>query len=286
MFGYCDMQWQSVISPAMPPRPIVDPLAGGYRRIPITQLGADIFCDTKLIANEIASLCNKPELAVETCGEEIARYSDYVDTVIFMAGIQSADPRKMLFTVFKLFSPLQAIKFIKDRAGVQKTSSVKRIGREHALKLLDDHFNDMQSRLENSEFLFGDSPSIADFSAYHNLWFKNVTSGSERLESQHNINRWFKTMSEFGHGTRVDSSKTDAFAAARNNEPRALSDDMQQAEHIGAMVEIKPSDYAKDSVSGELVGEDNSRWILSRQTTDLGTLHVHFPKQGFEVNTV
>jgi len=223
MFGYCDLQWQSVISPAMPPRPIVEPLARGYRRIPIMQIGADIFCDTKLIASEIASLSNKPELAMETCGTEIAQYSDYVDTVIFMAGLQSVDPRKMLFSAFRLFSPLQAIKFIKDRAGVQKTSSVKRLGRECALKLLDEHFHDMIN-----PFLFGDSPSIADFSAYHCLWFKNVISGGEQFETSQRLKRWFQAMSKFSHDTRVDSSKADAFATASNNEPRVFSDDMKR----------------------------------------------------------
>jgi len=286
MFGYCGVQWESVISPAMPPRKIVDPLAGGYRRIPVMQIGADIFCDTKLIANEIAAAYNKPELSMETCADEIAEYSNYVDTMIFMAGIQSADPRKMLFSVFKLFSPLQAIRFIKDRAGIQKTSSLKRLGREHSLQILDKHFNDMESKLANNNFLFGDIPSIADFSAYHNLWFKNITSGSEGLESHNNINRWFKAMSEFGHGERTESNKANAFNTAIDQLPRDIPKSMISGEYIGKAVEIKPNDYAKNSVSGTLVGSDQARWILTRETKEFDTLHVHFPKRGFEIVVV
>ena len=54
MFGYAGLAWQSLPCPEMPPRPTVDPLSGGYRRIPIAQVGADIFCDSRLISAEIA----------------------------------------------------------------------------------------------------------------------------------------------------------------------------------------------------------------------------------------
>ncbi|MFT6046309.1 MAG: hypothetical protein ACI9WC_002014, partial [Arenicella sp.] len=80
MFGYCDMSWSSAISPAMPPRSIVDPLAGGYRRIPVAQLGADIFCDSRIITSEIAELCGRPEMAMENCSKEIQAFVDHIDS--------------------------------------------------------------------------------------------------------------------------------------------------------------------------------------------------------------
>jgi glutathione S-transferase len=283
MFGYCDAQWQSVLSPAMPPRSIVDPLAGGYRRIPVMQIGADIFCDTKLIANELATAYDKPELAFETCGKEVAEYSNYVDTTIFMAGVQTASPLKAIVTVFKLFSPLQAIKFIKDRTALRKTSSVKPLRREQALKLIADHYADMESKLAENNFLFGNSATVADFSAYHNLWFKNLSNGGKPLEGHQKVNAWFNRMSKFGHGQRTGATKKHAFESAKNQTPRNIPQNLQTADGIGRKVEIKPSDYAKDSVAGVLVGEDQSRWILARETTEFGSLHVHFPKLGFEI---
>ena len=283
MLGYCGLEWTSVISPAMPPRAIVDPLAGGYRRIPVVQVGSDIFCDTKLIGAELASMCNKPELSMETCGSEIREYSHYVDTEIFFAGIQSAHPLTMLLTVFKLFSPIQALRFIKDRTAVQKTSSLQKLSRKNALTMLDEHFKLMESKLEQQTFLFGDTPSIADFSAHHNLWFKYATSGNKRLDGYTNINRWFQTMSSFGHGKRIDGGQADAFSEAKNAQPREISDEMRNAQHIGERVEIRPADYAKNAVSGVLVGDNESRWILLRNTNEFGDIHVHFPKQGFEL---
>ena len=54
MFGMTNTRWLSLSSPMRPPRPNLDPLTGGYRRIPVAQIGADIFCDTSLIAGEVA----------------------------------------------------------------------------------------------------------------------------------------------------------------------------------------------------------------------------------------
>ena len=283
MFGYCNMQWQSVISPAMPPRSIVDPLAGGYRRIPVMQIGADIFCDTKLIASEIAIACNKPELSFETCGQEIAEYSHYVDTAVFMAGIQTAAPLKTIITVFRLFSPIQAVKFIKDRTALRNASSVKPMGRKRAIKLIGDHYLDMESKLADNEFLFGNSPTIADFSAYHNLWFQNLSNGSRSFQGQPKVSAWFTRMAKIGHGDRNGATKKNAFDAAKDHTPRDIPQNFKQATYIGQNAEIKPNDYAKDSVTGVLVGENQFRWILARETPELGTLHVHFPKQGFEI---
>ena len=48
-FGLKGLAWRSVIQPTIMPKPDLIPLTGGYRRIPVLQIGADIFCDTQLI---------------------------------------------------------------------------------------------------------------------------------------------------------------------------------------------------------------------------------------------
>jgi len=40
----------------MPPRPLPEALAGGCRKIPVARIRADVFCDTKTIAAEIARI--------------------------------------------------------------------------------------------------------------------------------------------------------------------------------------------------------------------------------------
>jgi len=46
--------WKSAIIPRLMPKPDVVALTGGYRRTPVLQIGADIYCDTALI-------CDVPE---------------------------------------------------------------------------------------------------------------------------------------------------------------------------------------------------------------------------------
>jgi hypothetical protein len=50
--GIKQLAWKSVIIPVLMPKPDLMPLTGGYRRTPVLQVGADIYCDTQLILLE------------------------------------------------------------------------------------------------------------------------------------------------------------------------------------------------------------------------------------------
>ncbi|MEM7360452.1 MAG: glutathione S-transferase family protein [Pseudomonadota bacterium] len=283
MLGHCGLSWQSLISPAMPPRPNVDPLAGGYRRIPVAQIGADIFCDTRVITTEIARLSSKPDMAMENCSQEIFDFVEYTDGTIFMAAVRSGSPLRSIGLLLRHFSPWQAYRFIKDRAGISQTSSLPGMSQGRAIKTMEAHKEDMNQRLQDSEFLFGDSPTIADFSAYHLLWFSHNIRGGNLLGAYPKLQTWFDNMTAFGEGDRTEITQADAFAIAMDAKPRPIASADQDHELVGQRVEIKPTDYAKDAVTGELVGSCEDRWILARGTADFGTVHVHFPKTGFKV---
>ena len=51
VLGYKQLSWKSVIIPMMMPKPDVVSLTGGYRRTPILQIGADVYCDSALICD-------------------------------------------------------------------------------------------------------------------------------------------------------------------------------------------------------------------------------------------
>src|SRR5258707_9741040 len=51
--------WRSVEQPVIMPKPKLVPLTGGYRRIPVLQIGAGVWCDTGIIIRKIDEL--KPE---------------------------------------------------------------------------------------------------------------------------------------------------------------------------------------------------------------------------------
>ena len=284
MCGYLDLEWQSVISPESPPRPIVEPLAGGYRRIPVAQEGADIFCDTRLICAEIAAHSGKPELA-PTAGDEAAQcLAATFESEIFWAAVGSIPGRRVLRKLFSDLSFLRALRFLKDRAGVARAAPAKLLDPKRAVGVFAEHLQSLEVMLADGKaFLGGDRPVYLDFAAYHTLWF-TVAVGEMPIPAElAAVTAWYQRMTSLGHGPVRDGSAETAFAAARDHEPRDLPSALATGPGVGAQVVIQPNDYALDATSGLLVGADQHRWIVARETADFGLLHVHFPRQGFQL---
>ncbi len=62
VLGHKKLPWKSVHIPAVMPKPDVVALTGGYRRTPLLQVGADIYCDTALIADVLEHVQPEPTL--------------------------------------------------------------------------------------------------------------------------------------------------------------------------------------------------------------------------------
>src|SRR3984893_19476461 len=62
VFGFKEIAWKSVITPRLMPKPELMPLTGGYRRAPVMQIGADIYCDTLCILREVERRYPTPSL--------------------------------------------------------------------------------------------------------------------------------------------------------------------------------------------------------------------------------
>jgi len=286
MLDYSGLGWRSAISPAMPPRPIVDPLAGGYRRIPVAQIGADIFCDTRVISSEIAKLTGKAELAMENCVPEVQEFVRHMDSQVFMAIPLVSSPLRTMAALFSAFTPFQAMRFIKDRAHIATSMQMKRVSRASAQKLLLEADKDVEARLSEYDFMFGDKPCIADFSSYHLTWFRLTMQGEAFLSGLANTKKWIARMAALGNVDRSEIGKEQVFQEARDAQPRKIPSSMKQNSLIGKSVEIKPTDYAQDSVLGTLVGADTLRWVVARESDQLGIVHVHFPTADFKMAAV
>ena len=57
-----NLAWSRVEIPVIMPRPDLMPLTGGYRRTPVMQIGADIYCDTAIILRELEARFPMPAL--------------------------------------------------------------------------------------------------------------------------------------------------------------------------------------------------------------------------------
>ena len=281
MLGYTDLAWLSVAVPEMPPRKMLEPLAGKYRKIPVMQIGADVFCDTRAISSEIARISGKPELALENCSEEIQAFVRHTDLKVFLACVLSAPGGTLLRKLWKGSSILNVARFLRDRISMGRNASFKAAGPRRAKIIVREQLEDMERRLAGQPFLFGDSPCIADFSAYHGVWFIRDMGESRYVDRYPKVSEWMNRMRDFGHGKVTVVSPDQALDAALAAQPRELS-----GVTASGQVSIVPDDYGHVAVEGELVLEGEHGWIIARENPRVGRVHVHFPKQGFIVSKI
>lgn len=281
MFGLTQTRWQSLLSPAWPPRPNVDPLSGGYRRIPIAQIGADIFCDTALIAQEVAQLTRHASLDPSTIEGESRSLMKQAEREAFFAAITAVPPLRLLGTMLKEFGPTGAYRFVKDRTGLMKGGTVRPPNASKAKHALTTLLDGLEARLASGPWVGGERPSFADFACYHPLWL-HVSCNRRPLHAGPKVLRWYQGIANLGHGTREEITQADAFHAARKSAPRPLPPSTASLDVTpGDRVSVSPVDYGVIPVTGTLAAITEQRIIVSRETDAFGTLHVHFPRNGY-----
>lgn len=286
MFGLTNTQWKSLLSPIKPPRPNVDPLTGGYRRIPVAQLGADIFCDTALIATEIAAMTGHSELDPVNVSDEGLTLMKQAEQEAFFAAIAAVSPLRLMGTMFQTMGPLEILPFIIDRAGMLKGGSQKQPNPIMARQIMASLLSALDVTLEQRDWLAGDTPSIVDFTVYHPLWL-HVTSARKPLQASSNVQRWYQAVTALGHGEREETAQAYAFQMAKVSTPRSLPQTIAEPPIVpGVQVQVAPIDYGVEPVVGKLAAITENRIVLARDTQQFGTLHVHFPRKGYSLNAL
>ncbi len=283
MLSYTGIAWQSVIVPPMPPRKHLDDLLGGYRRIPVMQQGRDIFCDTRLICDEIAHTYGADHLSYSRCEAQIRHFVERTNTQVFLAVAESAQPRAILPKLLTQYWPWQVVAMIRDRAKIAKQSKVGRSRSAQRRQILDDWRTELEERLSQTDYLYDDRPTLADFAAYHVAWFAQQTQTGHFLSPASAAGKWQSKMKAYESETPAASQWHQISDSIAELKPRVINDQQRVDSLINAEVNIGPNDYALDRVQGVLVGADDQRWIIAREHEDLGTVHVHFPKTGFEL---
>lgn len=282
MLGYSQLSWQSVITSEAPPRPKLAPLTGGYRKIPVAQIGADVFCDTRSIAREIAALAKRPKLSPDSVSEAGQHWIDAAEGRMFLACVMQSVGPKFLFDALREVPFRAAVNLVKDRQQMGKTAALKAPGRKEAQAMVRDHLANLEQQL-SGDFLLGDEPELADFAVYHSLWMVHVKGARRFIRRYPKTVAWIERIEAFGIGAPQPIDAEQALETARHCEPRDIVDSDKQHEAIGREVSIGPNDYAQDTTRGLLVGGTDNSWIVARQHALTGTVHVHFPKRGYEM---
>lgn len=290
MMGFKQLSWRSVQIPPVMPKPDLTALTGGYRRTPVLQIGADVYCDTALMARRLEAEKNTPALFPE--GQEFvaATLAQWADSVLFLHAVSLVfQPESMAMRFAQVPKEFVQV-FSKDRAALFSGGSVARIPLEQA----KNHWPVLMARLQQQlargegEFLFGNAPCIADFSIAHCLWFLKGTPVTAPLVDDYpEIQAWLGKVLGVGHGSLSELSAEDALKIAREADPAPLPAESffePNGFRAGQQVAISAVDYGTDPVEGELVFAGVEELILRREDERAGVVHVHFPRIGYRID--
>ena len=286
ILGYKGVSYQAVEIPMIMPRPDTIPLTGGYRKTPVMQIGADVYCDTAIICRVIDEIYPENTIYPEERLGMINTVAHWTDTFFFKVCVAIAFQPKAAVTnpLFKDDSAMSA--FMADRAEFSKGSSELGMPFETAEPHFISHLNQLDQQLSvGGPFLFGDEPSIADFSTYHNVWFIYTREALRDYFSPfEHLLAWYEKMVSFGHGNVEMIPGSAALAQASAAEPEeimdaAFLDDLQ----AGQSVSVMPIDYGFQPVVGELLAAGMDEIAVARNDNQVGRIVVHFPRTGFQI---
>lgn len=284
VLGYKKLAWKSVIVPAIMPKPDALALTGGYRKTPFLQIGADIYCDSALICDILEHVQPEPTLYPPHLKGVSRVFAQWADSTLFWAAMAYNLQPKGAAAMFADAVPEAARAFGEDRKAM--SVNLTRLRPADATSAYKSYLRRIAHMVEEHDFLFGTEPCVADFSAYHPLWFSRVRVPvmADILNHTPAVLEWMDRMASLGHGHMEKFSAAAAIAAAAAAPPAALSDDIFQDDHgipLGSRVTVTAESFGTEPTEGELVAATRMHYTLRRTDERAGTVHVHFPRIGF-----
>ncbi|WP_374530447.1 glutathione S-transferase family protein [Novosphingobium sp.] len=278
--GIKGLAWGAVEQPVIMPKPQLVPLTGGYRRIPVMQIGADIYCDSMLIVRELERRFPDPTLFPDGNRGLAQALALWTDRSLFQAAVA---------VIFGNLAEHVDPAFIKDRealSGQPFDTDRMRLAIPHMEAQLRAHVALIAEQLADGRaFLGGDRPGLADANAYYNLWFiRNAFPPASGIFTDDAlVSDWVGRVAAIGHGTRSPVSADAALAVARDAVPGSSTVARRDAALAGKTVTVAADDYGRDPIAGTLVGSSDHHVAIRRECDDLGEVVVHFPRIGFVI---
>lgn len=278
--GLKGINWRSVIIPRVPPKPLLMPLTGGFRLTPVMQIGADIYCDTFCIIQELENRFPEPAMLPEHGTSADWTIGHWNDTelfktaiaVVFSDGLEDmpagfAEDRLSLY-----FDNADPATYFTDQLDMN-LSTIRRF------------FSDVDAAVADQAYIGGASANVSDALAYYIAWFLRgrFSAGPELIASFPYLEAWETRVRGFGYGDIADITAETALDEARVATPdtgiRITSkDDLGLT--IGQRISVRPEDDENAS-EGELITLTDERVSLQRHHPDIGDVAVHFPREGY-----
>jgi glutathione S-transferase len=164
ILAYKQLPWLSVLQPPMMPKPDLVALTGGYRRIPVMQIGADIICDTALICEVLETLKPTPSIFAQPNAAAARTIAGWADSTLFSVAMAFNFGPKGASAFFAKMPAEFANAFIEDRKAMRLGAArMHPADATSAYRVYLARVNDMTA----NGFACGAEPSIADFAIYH-----------------------------------------------------------------------------------------------------------------------
>lgn len=290
--GLKGLAWRSVDIPGLPPRPLLSPLTGGYRRAPVLQVGADIYCDTNLILPALDRLFPTAQSLYPQGCEGVAQ------------GLGFAWERQMwiptIGVLVHFIGEHIPPEFLKDR---KEGYLMVDISKEAMAPQFAQHVQFVRAQIawlakavSVRPFLFGNQPSAADLACWQTIFLlrKNCPPEVDALlgiEPNAPLVAWYDRIVALGHGTPTEMTSQEAFDIAAAATPAPVTHLDPSLDHpsapgglkAGTVVVVTPDDNARVPVRGTLVAAGADELVIAIQDPKAGALQVHFPRMGFDV---
>src|SRR5688572_20661037 len=283
MLGIKQLAWDSVQIPMIMPKPDLVALTGGYRKTPVLQVGADVYCDTNCIARELERRHPAPTLFPDGgAGVPIAlaAWGDrYFEPGAGLAmTVNEGLPADLIRDRRAFFSHMDFDAF-KSRV-------------PHLYAQLLAHTALVEEQLKDGRaYMQGARPGLADITAFYVISMVRgfLAEAASLLAAFARLQAWEARVRAIGHGRPSALDSAGALAVAQRSQPapaRGVDAGDGLGLRAGQRVSVTPDDYGKVPVVGDLVTLDLQEIAIRRVDERAGEVVVHFPRIGYTVGTV
>jgi glutathione S-transferase len=294
------IEYDECIQPPVMPRPDLDSIDVGYRKIPIVSIGKDVYCDSRLIVSKLEELYENSSLTSSTPAEAGIQklFENYsVDGGVFANAVR-------LMPYWTESGMLQNKVFLDDRqklsGGRRMTKELMEAGRPDGVQQTRQVFELFENTFlaDGRDWVLGTKePSVADIDAVWPFeWMIVDRYMKECLPEQINdkvypkvfawVKRFMGVVEEkkktCAKPTTLDGAamKSRILNAASTTDDIGFMPNDPLGLNRGDMVQVFPSDYGQTGISsGTLTGLSTTEVVI-KNTQDL---HLHFPRWNFSI---
>jgi len=215
--GLKRLAWRSVDQNRLPDRPELLAMTGGYRRIPVMQIGADIFCDSQCILMELERRYPSPTFFPNNGAGLPFALSRWTDGPIFDLVFRAT------------FAPAATSlppELVADRTrlylGPEGDLAKEIADLPHTLAQLRAQLAWVETRLSTGRrYILADEPGMPDLLVWYLVWFIDgrAPDAQKLLDELPLIRAWMDRMRAIGHGSPDPMSPSEALAVALASEP-------------------------------------------------------------------